>query len=182
MFARHITVYLTFTSYFSLTVNMKTHTRIAKFLFYSLVFIGFIGVFFAMAAAYGKLIWFNDLASQSSAAKHIALYNLMTICLLPAVTETKVTLPSGEQAKIGTWFHQSSRWIIKPVRIEGLLYLSFIFFFTVFPFVDGIRNIVFGEFALFDILAVPLIALGMMMYVHALRQSKKEDTHNKPEL
>ena len=182
MFAKHITVYFIFTSYFSFTANIKTHSRIAKFLLSSLIIIGLIGVLFAITAAYGKLLWFNDLASQSEAAKHIALYNLMTICLLPAVTETKVTLPSGEPVKIGEWFYQTSRWIIKPVRIEGLLYLFFIFFFTLLPTVSGIWNFVVGEFALFDVLAVPLFALGVMMYFHALRQSKEDDTFNKPEL
>ena len=182
MFARHITVYLIFTSYFSFTANVKTHSRIAKLLLSSLIVIGLIGVIFAIAAAYRKLLGFKDLASQISAAKHIALYNLMTICLLPAVTETKITLPSGELAKIGTWFHQSSSWIIKPVRIEGLLYLSFIFFFTLLPIIGGIWNFVIGEFALFDFLVVPLFGLGVMMYVHALKQCKEDDTFNKHQL
>jgi len=68
------------------------------------------------------------------------------------------------------------------VRIEGLLYLFFIFFFTLLPTVGGIWNFVVGEFALFDVLAVPLFALGVMMYFHALRQSKEDDMFNKPEL
>jgi len=44
VFAKHITVYFIFTSYFSFTANIKTHSRIAKFLLSSLIIIGLIGV------------------------------------------------------------------------------------------------------------------------------------------
>ena len=123
-FKKHFTVYLDFVSYLSLEARIQTHTRIAKIFLGSLIILGLVGVFFAVAAAYGKLVLFEDLAAQISAGKHIALYNLMTICLLPAVTETKITLPSGEPPKIGQWFYQSSAWIIKPVAPPGFFFYS----------------------------------------------------------
>ena len=178
MFKKHITLYLDFVSYLSLEARIQTHTRIAKLFLVSLITLGLVGVFFAVTAAYGKLVLFKDLAAQISAGKHIALYNLMTIALLPAVTETKITLPSGEPVKIGPWFYQSSRFIIKPAAPEGMVYLVITVFIICLPILGLILNIAEGKFAFVDLFAIPFLALGVMMYVHALKRCREDESSN----
>jgi len=179
MFRKHVTVFLNFESYWSFKAKIQTHSRAAKFFLIGQIIIGLLGILLAIVAGFGKSLLPQGLEAQIDLAKHIALYNLMTLLLIPAVSDLRITGLSGEPLDIKPWFYKSSRLVIKAATPRGLIYLAFTFILIAFPPIALMLDILRDQLKIIDSLfAVIFIALGVMMYIYALKCCRQDTTHD----